>query len=87
VVSEYKANEEMVALYADYAGLLKLRDRYVARNASYKKTKRAALEAERARLSFWRMVNDVYPELQSYHLRYEDARCVLSVVDEERGGI
>jgi len=80
---EYKLPEEMNDKWLEYMAAIKCRDKCIqsifkaGRAISYGKT------AEKARLKFWRMVYDLYPNLEKEEISYSYSDGNVVIVPKE----
>ena len=66
-----KATDEQKDMFVKYSGMIELRDAYVKRPFSYKKARKAAIEAKKLELIFWNSIRELYPETKREILIYD----------------
>ena len=79
----YKVPHEIIEKFIEWQALTELREAYVKRPFGYRKARKLSMEAILKRVEGWRMIYELYPELQDYKLFYEQAKEEVLIVGKK----
>lgn len=80
---KHELQPEVTKFINEYFGLIRLRDVYVKLPFGFKKAKKCAIGAEKAREKFWRKVRELYPELADHEITYHGGNYTISAKVKE----
>ncbi len=78
---KYDLPENLVDLGQEMRGLQELRDKYVQKNNGYEDVQRAARDYSKVRHEFWRLVRELYPEIEGKPLDYRYVNKFVTEMD------
>lgn len=73
--------EEIHDIWCEYEALNILKESYVNQYFGFKKARKCAIDAERARTKFWRKVIELCPNKKSNKLSYNKEFMIVEILD------